>query len=122
MLEIEGTGKLKKILPLMGVLVKAEKGKKKEREVGGLILSIESEAGNREFFEDNVTQDGIVHMTHEKAFDKSPVEIKKGDHIYCHHFLCHDDNKVIFKIGLKEKVFYKMYYERDKNAHPLELY
>lgn len=65
---------------------------------GGLDLILPPSVKKfQEYHSDIVTQDGVVMAAPEKLSNGKPVEIKNGDHVYGHHFLCWPDKKVVIK-------------------------
>jgi co-chaperonin GroES (HSP10) len=77
------------------VLIQADKESNREKKLTeGTNIIIEAEAGNDQYTTQNVTQDGIVRHVPSRCDSGIPVEIKEGDHVYAHHFLCDEDNKI----------------------------
>ena len=54
-----------------------------------------------------VTQEGKVINPPTKLSNKKPVELKAGDYVYTHHFLCDEDQS----LELDGKKFYQLHYE-----------
>lgn len=56
---------------------------------------------------EHVTQEGTVLSAPQKLDSKKSIDLKRGDYVYTHHFLCDaDEREVINGVG-----FYKMMYE-----------
>lgn len=56
---------------------------------------------------EHVTQEGYVIAAPKKLSSGKPIEIKRGDYVYTHHFLCDEDQKV----ELDGEKFYQLIYE-----------
>lgn len=79
----------KDFIPLNNYIIRADKNKKQNITVAGVELYIPTEF--KPYLEQNVTQDGIV--VHVPL--KNTLGLKVGDHVYAHHFLCHEDNEIV---------------------------
>lgn len=92
--------------------IQADKEKNKEQELGdtGIKLFIDAEAGNRQHHKETVTQDGIVMYPAAKCDSGLDIQIKKGDHVYTHHFLCDDENAVMINGVLCYEISYDAIY------------
>lgn len=86
------------------VIIKAEKNKKAKQTVGGVEIEIVTKFN--ELDKDYVTQDGIVFGAPIALSSGQPIELKEGDKVYCHHFLCREENEV----EIDGETYYKMGY------------
>ena len=75
------------------VFIRADKDKAKNKTLaGGINIVIDTRFNPHHA--GNVTQDGIVEYVPAKLSNKQKIEIKKGDKVFCHHFLCDEENQV----------------------------
>ena len=81
----------KNFKPLREFYIKADPDKKTKREFNGGEIIIDTSF--KMFEHDNVTQDGIIVYLPEDI-NIGDLKIQKGDHVYTHHFLCMEDNKI----------------------------
>lgn len=76
------------------VLIKAEKDKKALHKVEGTDITLQIPTHFREYDHDIATQDGIVYGVPLMVTGNKQIEIKEGDHVYCHHFLTNEEHKM----------------------------
>lgn len=74
------------------VLISANAEKNHVKRVGGKDVWIDAIFNPRSA--ENVTQDGVIHACHEEQ------DVKNGDHVYGHHFMCDEDNKI--RVGVED--------------------
>jgi chaperonin GroES len=99
------------IVPMSNmVYIQADKNKKSKMEIGGVEMYVDTTYNP--LATENVTQDGTVLSVCLDARDSYfrfplDIEIEPGDHVYCHHFLTHEDSEREFN----GKKYYETMYE-----------
>jgi chaperonin GroES len=109
--EVFGSIKNGTIVPSNNIVyIKADKNKKSKVDAGGMDLF--KDITYKPLETSNVTQDGIVlsvcnEAKHSVFENDLKIEVKPGDHVYCHHFLTDSDNEREFN----GEMFYEIGYE-----------
>ena len=87
------------------IFIQADKDKAKHYKKGALDIIIDTRFNPHARL--NVCQDGIVKYLPLKLTNKGNVEANVGDRVFCHHFLCDDENRV----DVNGEVIYHILYE-----------
>jgi len=103
MLEINESD-FKPIRDFVFIEADAERGRKKKLEDGTEIF-IDTDFNPHST--ENATQDGIVRYIPTKLESGKRMELSPGDHVYTHHFLCDEENKIM----VNGKLLYMLRYE-----------
>lgn len=88
------------------VYIEADPEKKHYKDLGnGKKIWVDAAFNPHE--KENCTQDGIVRYIPIKLSTKKEIKLKAGDRVFCHHFLCDEDNLV----EVNGKKLYRLNYE-----------